>query len=152
MNTANTQVADVSDLARAWIAHRQLRSTDRNGTLAVALRDDARTVTAELLLVPSESPVRGLTAVVRSPRRISRDGWTRALWACNEWNRIAAVPRARLATPDSGGETASVVLDAWLPVPVGAPAQLVEDFADAVLHGALRFWRPRPGAEESVEP
>lgn len=145
----------MTDSVRRYLADRSLRHRVLDdGSIATTIALGGADSAPRLRIAIAHDPAAGgLHVLARPTTAVPRAGWTSAVWSCNVWNNGHRIPRARLSATDwERDDTATVVLDGWLPGAAAVDPDAVRAYLDAVLRGAALFLDSLSGARPTATP
>ncbi|MDW3217194.1 MAG: YbjN domain-containing protein [Acidimicrobiales bacterium] len=123
-----------------WLDRRGISSTRSSHAIRAGL-------SAERLRVPIRLEVRqnggeqpALLFRATGEATYEKEHWGNLAAACNQWNRGAFLPTARLATAD---DVAALVLESWTPLVGDLPAEVIDVHLELLLRSSVAFWRTR---------
>lgn len=145
MRTMTGEISPISrEMIEAFLTKNEYNYlVDRDGDIVLQYRYDEELDTELTAYFYIEGDNKTIYYIqVLNRRRIHKPDWDHYVWLCNRFNQAFRWPKVYLSLPRTEtSETATIVLEYYIPAAAGIHQELFDEITDAILGGSFRFWR-----------
>lgn len=131
-----------------WLNHRGISATRSSDAIRAGLSAERLRVPIRLEVRENRGEQPALMFRAMGEATYDREHWGNLAAACNQWNRGAFLPTARLAAAD---DVAALVLESWTPLVGDLPTEVIDVHLELLMRSSVAFWRNREEGNERDE-